>query len=142
MKITTTLYSNIFEQVLAIELCKKELSKKILLFKEASKRQRYIFSFLNYDVNKHELLEHAAIIAYQHKEKEVLEKIGNFYKDRAGEDIMDAIKQEINLAKSLNIVVQKQINYPQRLSFVEKRRLSDINKYVLEQARAYMRVNK
>ncbi len=142
MSIPTILYSNIFEQVLAIELCKKELSKKMLLFKEAKQRQRYIYSFLNYDVNKHELLEHAALIAYQHNEKEVLDRISRFYADNPEENIIESIRQEMKLAKSLNFVVQKQINYPQRLSFVEKRKLSDINKYVLEQARAYMRVNK
>lgn len=142
MPTATNLYQNIFEQIFAIELCKKELSKKMLLQKDIKNRQKYIYSFLNYDVNKHELLEHAAIVAYHNDEKDILLKISSYYKDNTEEDIINIIREEIKNIRSLHFIVKKQISFPQNLSFVEKRRLNDINKYVLEQARLYMQTKK
>jgi hypothetical protein len=50
MPTITPLYKNILDQVLAIELCKKELSKKMLLLKDGKRKQNYVRSFLSYDV--------------------------------------------------------------------------------------------
>ncbi len=141
MASVTALYKNILEQVLAIELCKKELSKKMLLLKDGKRKLSYIHSFLSYDLNKHELLEHAAVVAIHNREAEILEQIEKFYAYSSGEDILASIRKEIKTSCSLMDIVKKQLNNPQGLTFVEKRMLSETNKYVLEQAREYMKSN-
>ncbi|NLB87816.1 MAG: hypothetical protein GX790_01110, partial [Syntrophomonadaceae bacterium] len=97
MPTVTNIYINIFDQVMAIELCKKELSKKILLLKPCKRRLNFIHSFLGYDLNKHELLEHATVIALHNDEKDILEKIDHFYSYREEEDLLNHIRKEIML---------------------------------------------
>lgn len=142
MPTATTIYKNIFEQVLAIELCKKELSKKILLLKDGKRRLNFIHSFLSYDLNKHELLEHATVVAFHNQEIEILNDISRFYSYSEEDEILDCIRKEIKMSRSLMEAIRKKINNPQGLTFIEKRMLNEINKYVIEQARQYMKMKK
>lgn len=137
----TNIYINILDQVLAIELCKKEISKKILLLKPGKRRLNFIHSFLGYDLNKHELLEHAAVIALHNDEQDILERISQFYYYREEEDLLSHIRKEIRLNSVLMETIKKQLNN-HNLTFVEKRMLKEITKYVLEQAREYMKKGK
>lgn len=141
MPTITNLYKNILEQVYSIELCKKELSKKMLLLKAGKRRLNYIHSFLSYDLSKHELLEHATIVAIHNGEDDILEEINRFYINREEEDLLSHIRKEIRLNSVLMETVKKQLNN-KNLTFVEKRMIKEITKYVLEQAREYMRKNK
>lgn len=140
MPTVINLYRNILEQVYSIELCKKELSKKMLLLKAGKRRLSFIHSFLSYDLNKHELLEHATVVALHNEERDILEEIKQFYLYREEEDLLNHIRKEIRLNSVLMETVKKQLNN-KNLTFVEKRMIKEITKYVLEQAREYMKKN-
>ncbi|HZK43625.1 MAG TPA: hypothetical protein VFC73_04985 [Syntrophomonadaceae bacterium] len=142
MPTATSLYKNIFEQILTIETCKKDLSKKILLLKEGKRRTSYIYAFLSYDFNKHELLEHATIVALHNYEETILENIKKFYSHCTEDEILTCIRKEIKTSKMLLDSVKKQMHNKSELSFTEKRMFDEVCKYVVEQAREYMKINK
>ncbi len=135
-----SLYKNTLEQVLAIELKKKDLSHKILLLKEGKRKWTHMYTFLSYDVSKHELLEHITVVFMQNKEDELIKQIENFYLYRNDADVLVAIRKEIKTDLAFMEVVKKQLNHPANLTFVEKRMLNEISKFIIEMAREYMKM--
>jgi hypothetical protein len=57
------IYTGILEQVMRVEKLKRALSKQILTVKDKKRRLDLICKFLEYDLNKHQLFEQAAVIA-------------------------------------------------------------------------------
>ena len=85
-----TLYQDILQQVMVLESYKKELSIKILLTKDGSSRRLgLILRFLNYDLDKHELLEHAAVLAMSNQADIILEDLQRLYAYTDGNDLIE-----------------------------------------------------
>ena len=77
----TNIYINILDHGIGYRIhVKKEISKNPALKTRQAQRLNFIHSFLGYDLNKYELLEHAAAIALsQCDEQDILERISQFY---------------------------------------------------------------
>jgi hypothetical protein len=132
-----SLYKNILDEVINLENKKREISIQILLTKNESKRLNLISSFLTYDLNKHELLERAAVIAVQNKELNVLEQLQKMYSHCEDDELLNKIRKEIKYIKRFRKNINKAVKYPDFLSFFERRMIQEISKYVVEQARIY-----
>lgn len=131
-------YQNILQQVLTLELEKKNLSTDILITRDKDHRLSLILKFLNCDLKKHELLEHAAVVARSNGETSVLEHLGQLYAHVEGEeDAVGRIRAEIEFIRRFINLLNKVDKYPDTLSFFERRMVQEIIKYVVEQARLY-----
>lgn len=133
-----TLYQDILQQVMVLESCKRELSIQILLCKSGSSRKMdLILRFLNYDFDKHILLEHAAVLAMSNQVEDILEDLQKFYTHNAGNSVIEKIRTEIKLLQRFINTIKKSIKYPKTRTFYERRMVQEISKYVIEQARQY-----
>ncbi|HBK53174.1 hypothetical protein [Syntrophomonas wolfei] len=133
-----TLYQDILQQIMVLESYKKELSIQILLTKDGSSRRLdLILRFLNYDLDKHELLEHAAVLAISNQENTILEDLQKFYAYTDGNDLIEKIRAEIKFLQRFVNTIKKSIKLPNSRTFYERRMVQEISKYVVEQARQY-----
>ncbi|MBO8159406.1 hypothetical protein [Thermosyntropha sp.] len=130
-------YKNILDKVLIIEKAKKDLSRQILLSKGGKKRLNFIRQFLQYEVDKHELFEHAAVVAINNKDAKVLKDISLLYMVDDEEKVLSVIRSEIGINRRFMENVKKVISYPQFASFTERRLVKEIEKYVIEKAKLY-----
>ncbi|MEN6327441.1 MAG: hypothetical protein ABFD18_14715, partial [Syntrophomonas sp.] len=94
-----TLYKDLLKQVSVLESCKKELSSEILLTRKGKAKLSLIYNFLGYDLDKHELLEQAAVLAISNKEATMVEDLQKLYAHHDGEELIDKIRSEIKLIK-------------------------------------------
>jgi|GEM_PF-864761 len=133
------LYRNVINQVLAIENQKKDLSAKILLYKGDS-RWSIIEEFLKLDLQKHLLLEQAAIIVLSNRADDLVKNLERLYQYSSGEDLMSKIKKEIDNSEQFIRIVERGRKHKSWLTFTERRVMQEIAKYVLEQAREYNRL--
>ncbi|MEN6349188.1 MAG: hypothetical protein ABFD08_07305 [Syntrophomonas sp.] len=131
------LYKDILKQVMILESCKKEVAAQILLTRNGKERLALIYSFLNYDLDKHELLEHAAVLAMSNKEHTMMTDLGKLYSHREGEEVIDKIRSEIKFVQKFLQTINKAIKYPDARTFYERRMIQEISKYVIEQSRLY-----
>jgi len=131
-------YQNILQQVLTLELDKKNLSSNILITRNKDHRISLILHFLDCDLKKHELLEHAAVVAMSNRETSILEHLGQLYA-HVGSDkgTIDRIQAEIEFVRRFINLLTKLDKHPDMLSFFERRMVQEIVKYVMEQARIY-----
>ena len=136
-QIIKTLYKDLLKQVSVLESYKKELSSEILLTRKGKARLALIYKFLSYDLDKHELLEHAAVLAISNKEATMVEDLQKLYAHHDGEELIDKIRSEIKLIKRFMQTINKGIKYPDSITFYERRMIQEISKYVVEQARLY-----
>lgn len=133
-----TLYQDILQQVMVLESFKRELSIQILLSKNGSKRRlELILRFLNNDQDKHELLEHAAVLAMSNRADTILEDLQKLYAYSDEKDLIKKIRAEIKFLQKFINTIKKAIKYPDSRTFYERRMVQEISKYVLEQARQY-----
>lgn len=131
-------YQNILQQVLTLELDKKNLSTDILITRNKDHRLNLILNFLDCDLKKHELLEHAAVVAMSNGETSVLEHIEQLYAHINGDkETIDRIQEEVELVRRFIHLLTKLDKHPDTLSFFERRMVQEIVKYVMEQARMY-----
>jgi hypothetical protein len=92
-----SIYKDILDQVLIREGYKKDISRTIVMSKISSRRLHLIYSFLGFDLDKHRLLEYAAIVALSNDEPIVLHNLKKFYSHSEENDILDQIRREIIL---------------------------------------------
>lgn len=131
-------YQNILQQVLTLEVEKKNLSTEILITRNKDQRLQLILNFLNHDLKKHELLEHAAVVAMSNKEEAILEHLGKLYAHTGREvEAIDRIHEEIDFISGFINLLTKLDKHPEQISFFERRMVQEIVKYVMEQARMY-----
>ncbi|MGE5403634.1 MAG: hypothetical protein ACM3PP_01725 [Candidatus Saccharibacteria bacterium] len=134
-------YKDILNSVLDLESRKKRASETILLIKAPREKLPYIRDLLNYDLEKHRLLEQAAVAAMQNQSDEILTHLSKLYDVKAGIDVIDVIREEIARNERLLDPVNKEIKRPKSGTFTERRLLQEINKYAATQAREYIKVN-
>lgn len=134
------LYNDVLKQVDVLERQKKDLSRELLLYKEGRRRMKLIYAFLSYDLDKHELFEHAAVCAMCNNEEHVLYDLQDFYAHVRGGDLMDRIRTEIKCTRRFMQLVEKSMENEGGLNFTERRLLQELCKYILEQARLYRQI--
>ncbi|MCR4400710.1 MAG: hypothetical protein NUV35_07585, partial [Syntrophomonadaceae bacterium] len=132
-------YRDILTQVLAVETRKKRASERLLLTRAERPRLRIIREFLTLDLDKHNLLEQAAIAAFRNDEKEVLEHLRQLYGLDDDSRLIDAIREEIARTERLLLPVVNEIKYPRTSGFSERRLLQEVQKYAVARAREYVK---
>ncbi len=135
------IYSGILQQVVGLEKSKKELSKQILISKDNKKKIGLIYKFLDFELNKHELFEQAAVIALNNREKFVISHLGCLYEPFGNGDLIDKIRKEIAYTRRFMQVTKKAQSERESISFAERRMVQEISKYVLAQCRIYMQLH-
>lgn len=134
-------FPDVWRELLVIEECKQELSKKILQVRDFSGRQKLIYSYLTYDLDKHELLEYTARMVINKNEELIIKQLDIFYCHVDGPDLLSRIQAELRRTRVfLNSIARAMEDY-QSIPFVEKRLIKEINKYVLAQARLYGKIS-
>lgn len=134
------LYGDVLKQVDALERQKKEISREMLMYRDDRRRLKMIYAFLSYDLDKHELFEHAAVCALSNKEESVLRDLQDFYAHVRGDGLIDRIRTEIRCTRHFIQLVEKGMDGDLVLNFTERRLLKELSKYVLEQARLYVQI--
>lgn len=134
-------YRDVLTQVLTVEAKKKRASERLLLTKSDRQRLRIIQEFLTLDIDKHNLLQQAAIVAFRNESRDVLDHLLKLYALDDYDQIMDCIREEINRTEKLLGPIANEIKYPKTSTFFERRLIQEINKYVTCQAREYIKIN-
>lgn len=130
-------FNDILQEVICTESVKKAISKDILLEKNDQERQKLIYKFLCYDLDKHAILEQAAMLAIETDEYDLLQHLEMFYKHCQGTGLLDKIRAEIFHDELYLDTIDKALDDFHSVSFVERRLIREINKYVITQARYY-----
>lgn len=136
MKEVDTLYRNTIEQVLIIEKHKRDMAVQILMVRN-ERRLKPVQEFLKYDLQKHLLLEQAAVVALNNHSNKIVKDLEKFYQYSSGEDLLTKIRREISHIEKFIEIVERGRKHKNWLTFRERRVLQEINKYVVEQAREY-----
>ena len=131
------IYTGILEQVMRVEKLKRALSKQILTVKDKKRRLDLICKFLEYDLNKHQLFEQAAVIALSNGEDSIAQHIQALYEPFGYGELIERIRKELGYTHRFIQVMDKAKNQPELLSFTERRMVQEISKYVLAQCRLY-----
>lgn len=137
---SSSLLTDVLQEVIYTESLKKSLSQEILLEKDDLERQNLIYQFLNYDLDKHYIMEQAALLAIENDEHKLFLQLELFYKHADGDGLLSKIRAEIAHDKLFLETIEKAIDDFHAISFVERRLIKEINKYVLTQARCYSRI--
>lgn len=132
-----SIYRGIVEQVVVLEACKKEISRSLLMVKDREKKIKQVYNFLSYDLEKHRLLEYAAVMAQNNGETTILRNLKKFYSYVDGEDLLDKINAEIISVSKYLEVLQKEIKNKGSSEFIERRMIQEITKYVMALAKMY-----
>lgn len=134
-------YSDILNQVLDAEAKKKAAAERILIIKTDQDRWPHIRDFLTCDLNKHRLLEQAAVAAMQNKADRILQHIRKLYEECDEDEVVDIIRKEMERDQKMLDSVAKEIKYPKSTTFFERRLLQEIRKYVVLQSREYLKAD-
>ena len=133
-------YRDILVHVLSIESRKKQVSQRLLLTKSERLRLRIIREFLSLDLDKHTLLQQAAVVGFQNREFDVLDHLRKLYGVEDYDELPERIRQEIQRTERLLLPIVNEIRYPKSSGFFERRLVQEVNKYVTSQAREYVKV--
>ncbi|MCK9313073.1 MAG: hypothetical protein M0P20_03335, partial [Methanocorpusculum sp.] len=90
-----------------------------------------------HDLQKHLLLEQAAVIAINNGASEIMQDLENLYQHTSGPDLMTKIRTECFQVEKFIKLIKKGRKHKDWLSFTERRAMQEISKFVLEQAREY-----
>lgn len=134
-------YRDILTQVFAIETRKKRASERLLLTKSQRQKLRIIKEFLILDIDKHNLFQQAAIVGFRNQAYDVLDHLLKLYAVSEYDEITERIREEISRNEKLLIPVINEIKYPRTSGFFERRLLQEVSKYVICQAREYIKTN-
>lgn len=136
-----SVYKDIMEQVMIRERFKKDISRQILMAKNPSRRLKLIYNFLNFDLDKHKLLECAAVVGVSNNEPVILDNLKKFYANSRGDEILDKIRIEIIFVSRYIDIISQEISNPGTSTFLERRMIQEISKYVKALARIYSKNN-
>lgn len=128
---------DILQEILYVENTKRLICQELLLVRENDLRQKLVYGFLCSDLDKHEILEQAAVLAVERCEDFLLKQLELFYKHCEGRDLLYKIRTEIMRTELYLDTIDKAIEAPGSISFIERRLTKEIIKYVLTQARYY-----
>ncbi len=128
------------KEIMIIEKLKKETSHKLLLKRDMSARQKIIYDFLGYELEKLEVLQGATVYALANDDLSGLKKIQLIYGWGEGFELLPRISSEIQRTRSFMNTINKAMDSPKSISFVERRLVQEINKYVVAQARLYKKI--
>lgn len=134
-----SIYRSIIEQVVIIEGIKKEISRALLLVKDSDKKIKQVYNFLSYDLEKHRLLEYAAVMATEEGEGQILRNLQKFYSYADGDDLIEKINLEIVCIMRYLEILRHEIKNKGSSDFVERRMIQEICKYVVAMAKIYGR---
>jgi len=134
-----SIYRSIIEQVVIIEGIKKEISRALLLVKDSDKKIKQVYNFLSYDLEKHRLLEYAAVMATDEGEGQILRNLQKFYSYVEGDDLIEKINLEIVCIMRYLEILRHEIKNKGSSDFVERRMIQEICKYVVAMAKIYGR---
>lgn len=134
-----SIYRSIIEQVVIIEGIKKEISRALLLVKDSDKKIKQVYNFLSYDLEKHRLLEYAAVMATEEGEGQILRNLQKFYSYVEGDDLIEKINLEIVCIMRYLEILRHEIKNKGSSDFVERRMIQEICKYVVAMAKIYGR---
>jgi hypothetical protein len=125
--------------VVIIEGIKKEISRALLLVKDSDKKIKQVYNFLSYDLEKHRLLEYAAVMATEEGEGQILRNLQKFYSYVEGDDLIEKINLEIVCIMRYLEILRHEIKNKGSSDFVERRMIQEICKYVVAMAKIYGR---
>jgi hypothetical protein len=125
--------------VVIIEGIKKEISRALLLVKDSDKKIKQVYNFLSYDLEKHRLLEYAAVMATDEGEGQILRNLQKFYSYVEGDDLIEKINLEIVCIMRYLEILRHEIKNKGSSDFVERRMIQEICKYVVAMAKIYGR---
>lgn len=134
-----SIYRSIIEQVVIIEGIKREISRALLLVKDSDKKIKQVYNFLSYDLEKHRLLEYAAVMATEEGEGQILRNLQKFYSYAEGDDLIEKINLEIVCIMRYLEILRHEIKNKGSSDFVERRMIQEICKYVVAMAKIYGR---
>jgi len=134
-----SIYRSIIEQVVIIEGIKREISRALLLVKDSDKKIKQVYNFLSYDLEKHRLLEYAAVMATEEGEGQILRNLQKFYSYADGDDLIEKINLEIVCIMRYLEILRHEIKNKGSSDFVERRMIQEICKYVVAMAKIYGR---
>jgi hypothetical protein len=107
------IYTGILEQVMRVEKLKRALSKQILTVKDKKRRLDLICKFLEYDLNKHQLFEQAAVIALSNGEDSIAQHIQALYEPFGDGELIERIRKELGYTHRFIQVMDKAKNQPE-----------------------------
>lgn len=132
---TQNFYTDILQQVLLVERCRHELNQRLLVSKNRAQRRQLMLSFLCLDLEKHQLFAHAAQVAVQAGDGNVIRRLQNFYRHAARFDnIVMTIQDEIKNTRIFINIIQRSLHSWAEMSFAEKRLTQEIEKYIMARA--------
>lgn len=143
---TTTIssfYSGILQQVMLLERYRKDISRRLKLLKDKRQRQSMIYSFLSLDLEKHQLLEHAAMVAIRTNETDVIRHLQRLYiYNGDSANLVRVIQGETRITRNFMNIILMSIRDPGRMNFSERRLAQEIEKYVMARANGYSHAHK
>lgn len=134
-------FKEILKEIQIIEAAKGEISLQLLLKPIKFKRQNFICDFLRYELDKHELMEELALYAINNNETEILKNMELFYSHVEEGTLLFKIRKEIYSTETFIRSMKKDMANSKGSSFLEKRLVQEINKYVMAQARCYRKMH-
>lgn len=136
-QIKSTYWGDILQEILYVENIKRLICRELLLVKENDLRQKLVYDFLCSDLEKHEILAQAAMMAIEKNEDFFLKRLEDFYQHCEGWDVLYKINTEIMRTQLYINTMEKAMHTPVAISFLERRLIKEIIKYVIAQARYY-----
>lgn len=138
MPISEHSFQIIMHQVRCLEKFKQEISRQLINTSEPVLSLTFIYSFIYFDLQKHELLWQAAWTARQNQDIDSWHSLSQLYQhiDKDAE-LTERIAGEIRLNRQFLKVIDKTLVKPKQSSFNERRLVQEVRKYVTAQARIY-----
>ncbi len=130
-------FTEILQELLNIEKTKQMICHELLQVSDKDVQLKLVYSFLASDLDKHEMLEQAALLACKETEDYLLKQLELFYKHCEGKDLLLKIRAEISRVEMYLDTVDKAIENSAAISFMERRLIQEISRYVITQARYY-----
>lgn len=138
MPISEPSFQSILHQVRCLEKFKQEISRQIINTSEPGLGLSFIYSFIYFDLQKHELLWQAACRARQNQDIDCWHILSQLYQHiNTDAELTERIAGEIRLNRQFLKVINKTLVHPKQSSFNERRLVQEIRKYVTAQARIY-----
>lgn len=138
MPISKPGFHSILHQVRSLEKLKQEISHQLVSASEPALSLSFVYSFIYFDLQKHELLWQAAWTARQKQDMDSWHIISQLYQHIDTDAILTVkIADEIRLNRQFLKVINKTLVEPQQSSFNERRLAQEVKKYVTAQAQMY-----
>lgn len=134
---SNTFLGEILEEILYIEQTRRSICQELLLVRDVETKRKLAGNFLSCSLDKHEVLEQAVIRAMQVNDETVLEQLDSFYRHCEGKDLLSKIRSEIIRTQLYLDVIDRALDFPDTISFIERRLIKEIMKFVITQARCY-----